>query len=375
MHATRGIRRPSAVHLTLPLVDRHSHAFGGPSSDDDDVEETLLTVPNSRWTMSAGPKSSASMYSQDSYTISPPVFRENKVDRRRFAIAISPSQEVPWIQPGPSLKTPSSGQIFLLDLKRSTVELTTNDASSIKSTEGVVVGQGEAEEKAQEKIVGEITEVKATKDTGNVKANMKKLRISSKVLGRMLTRLSAHSSSHNGTEGSTSEEQPLLPVGPPPQILLSLPSPSLNFSLQEKIRTPKSGSDNLSFMPKNRATLPSTWKPHRPPSPLPKMLRKKHKRATSSLSHLAVASPPPPLPTRPLPFRPNHLAPSVTSRTPETMHPAYASFSTALRSPTGFAQAVHDDPWADLQMRLKARALKTATYAIHDGGIISPTST
>ncbi|KAF8057092.1 hypothetical protein FPV67DRAFT_1677852 [Lyophyllum atratum] len=136
---------------------------------------------------------------------------------------------------------------------------------------------------------------------------------------------------------------------------MNLPSPSLRF--MESSQDAPSTKDDLHALslekheavPRNRSTLPSTWKPRRPPSPLPKALRKqnKHKRNATSLSHLVVASPPAP-------------APASCPPSPWGITPGQGRGDSSR--------------WDDIRLRLRARAMKSSGYAVHDGGIISPTS-
>jgi len=381
----KGIARPGAVHLTLPLVDRHSCAYDSGSD-----EENLLTPASSYYTISAAPKSSASLYSQASYGLSPPAFSENRLDRRRFGIAMTPAQEGPWTR-HVELQSPDAN-VFMLDLQSATVD-TNPFVGSDEETEqhGLdikeigAVQEVKVREKKVLKVYAPSETILSTKPKGKeispeataddvvsketTKANMKKFRMSSRVIGKMFSRLSAHQSSSRPID---TEELPLLPALPP-QIQISLPSPGLKFpsSPQDDQGTK---NDLRAFVleknvPGKRSTLPSAWKPHRPPSPLPKALRKlgKHKGNSSSLAHLVVVSPPPPLPTR------AHLvAHPVLADSPKA---AYQRFSTPLHSAMDVASPGQDSSrWEDVRMRLRARALKSDNYAVHDGGIISPTS-
>ncbi|KAF9467496.1 hypothetical protein BDZ94DRAFT_1248251 [Collybia nuda] len=204
---------------------------------------------------------------------------------------------------------------------------------------------------------------------------------STKVFGNMLLRISTPplpQTRHTAAE----ESSPPALSEPPPQILISLPSPGLNLNhdLPDVSKVTAPPPKRLAFLvdptPRNRSTLPSTWKPKRPPSPLPQSVRKKrgrtkHKRSTLD-SPFIPHSPLPPLP------------PLVVSTSPVLFEPPQASYinavgfslSHSLHPAAGAAsQGDQDDPDItdrSVKMYLRARAMKTATYAIHDGGIISP---
>ncbi|KAF8063480.1 hypothetical protein FPV67DRAFT_1701107 [Lyophyllum atratum] len=377
----KAISRPGALHLTLPLVERHSYAYSC------DSEENLITLASSRYTISAAPKTSASMYSQESYHISPPMFSETRVNRRRFGLAMTPLEEGPWkraVQP-----RSAAVNVFVLDLKSATVDVNPFLGSD-EEGEDAQWDLEEAREGQQAKmevkmvmeemvlpVIGRpmevgpprmIEEKPSSKEAHDAKK--KKSRMSSRVIGKMISRLSVHPSSSRPID---TEDQPLLPALPP-QILMTLPSPSLRF--MESSQDAPSTKDDLHALalqkheavPRNRSTLPSTWKPRRPPSPLPKALRKqnKHKRNATSLSHLVVASPPPPLPPR--------VRPALVEL-PLDKAGAFQSFSTPSNSAADVMSPGQDwSRWDDIRLRLRARALKSSGYAIHDGGIISPTS-
>ncbi|KAG6872218.1 hypothetical protein C0995_011934 [Termitomyces sp. Mi166 len=356
-----GIVRPGAVNLRLPLVERHCQA--------NDSEENLLTLASSQWTISAAPISSASFYSQSSYINSPPVFSENTLDRRRFGIANTPAQEGPWSRPEHLQSAASS--IFVLGANPFIGEdEEVDDREDIKTKlSGSPIGGLVVE---SPKVVPE-TNHAALKEATN--ARLKKLRMSTRVLGKMLSRLSIHQSSRH----ANTDEAPL--TSPMPlQILISLPSSGTDMSsLSEKGPESQQGpeedlatQDGLRLLvperntdiPRELRTRSSTWKPHRPPSPLPRSLRKrgKHMSEASALSHLVITSPPPPLPTRP----------KIASTVLVEQKPAFLSFSMPLSNTLDMGPT--SPVWADIQSRLKARAMKSSTYAIHDGGIISPTS-
>ncbi|KAG6907298.1 hypothetical protein DXG01_009491 [Tephrocybe rancida] len=360
----KGIIRPGAVHLNLPLVERHSQAYGG-------SEENLLSSVSSHWTISAAPKSSASLYSQASYTTSPPpVFRENNLDRRRFGITKTPALDGPWSRPV-QLDSPATST-FVLDLKSALTlsddpfmvegeELDDEEDLKKELLDGGIVA---LEVKKSETPAPELE--KASKETAN--ARMKKLRMSTKVLGKMLSRLSVHQSTSRRVN---TDEAPLLPPIAP-QILISLPSPGLKMPSSPKEDVVVKKDDLRAFVlekhtdiPRNRSTMPSTWKPRRPPSPLPKSLRRhgKHKSEMSGLSHLVLTSPPPPLPVR------RQIQSTLLLESPKV---PFSSFSTPLNSDVDTKAT--SPSWADIQTRLKARASKSSTYAIHNGGMISPTS-
>jgi len=391
---TKGIRRQGALHLTLPLVERHSRVYDSASS-----EENLLTLASSRYTISAAPKTSSSLYSQESYYLSPPAFSEARVNRRRFGLAATPVEEGPWRRPSPLGSADTN--VFVLDLKSATVDANpflgsdeeVDDSQPDDVEERVEVQEVKVEEKKVMMVyapaetvlpvIGKPMEVVPPRVIeGEEASNAKKrLRMTSKVIGKMLSRLSAHQST--SSRPANTDEQPLLPALPP-QILISLPSPGLKFpnspTVQDQDALGMGPKDDLhAFVlekqmhaaagtaagaaPGTRSTLPSTWKPRRPPSPLPKLLRKhsKQKRNASALSHHVVASPPPPLPPR------ARIAAVESSQAVS----GYASFSSPLSSA---ASPLGQDAsrWDDVRMRLRARALKSSGYAIHDGGIISP---
>lgn len=393
---TKGIRRQGALHLTLPLVERHSRAYDSSTS-----EENLITLASSPYTISAAPKTSASLYSQESYHLSPPLFSETRVNRRRFGLAMTPAEEGPWKRRRP-LQSPDAN-VFVLDLKSATVDANPfigSDEEVDNSQPDDVEERVEAQEvKAEEKkvlrvyapaetvlpAIGKPMEVGPPRIIENneaANAKLKKLRMISKVIGKMLSRLSAHQSA--SSPPANTDEQPLLPALPP-QILIALPSPGPKFPNspqakdQDGFQSTGTKDDLHAFVlekqlhaaagmaaaavPGNRSTLPSTWKPHRPPSPIPKALRRKHskqKRNASVLAHLVVASPLPPLPP---------LA-RVAVESPKAAH-GYASFSRPLSSAMS-PPGQDASRWNDVRMRLKARASKSSGYAIHNGGIISP---
>ncbi|GLB42818.1 hypothetical protein LshimejAT787_1202670 [Lyophyllum shimeji] len=391
---TKGIRRQSALHLTLPLVERHSCAYDSCSS-----EENLLTIASSRYTISAAPKSSASasLYSQESYHLSPPVFSETHVNKRRFGLAVTPVEEGPWRRPEP-LRS-AQADVFVVDLKSAAADanpfLGSDEVEDVDETDGGGgVHRGNVEEKKVLKVyapaettllppIGKPMEVAPPRlvqeDKEYTNAKLKKSRMTSKMIGKMLSRLSVHQSQSNSASSSTLPAVPALP----PQISIALPSPGLKFPNSPRATTPRTGTkDDLhafvldkqmhaaadkagvaSAVPgsNNRATLPSTWKPRRPPSPLPKALRRqgKQKHGASALAHPVVASPPPPLPSG--------ACVVVESRKVGT---GYASFSTPLGSAASLQGP--SSRWDEVRTRLRARALKSEGYAVYDGGIISP---
>ncbi|KAG5641237.1 hypothetical protein DXG03_005681 [Asterophora parasitica] len=356
---TKGSRRRAQhLSLSLPLVERHSYYAS------DDLEENLLTAASSRWVISATPKSSASMYSQASYSLSPPIFSETKLDRRRFGISMTPTEPGPWHHP---LQSAGASNVFAVDLRSATVLENPfmgneDDVEEASAQEEVLRGV-EKKEGMLEQMEPQATTNGNVASQESTNAKLKKLRTSSRIIGKMLSRLPVHRS--NSSRSTSDVEQPLLSELPP-RILISLPSPGLEI--------PSGSSQDASTFstPRNRATLPSKWKPHRPPSPLPNSLRKhgKHKRNASDLSYL-IASPPPPLPTPTRALILSRLAPPV----PKRNDLPYLSFSTPLSSSTDVPSSGQESSrWAEIQLRLKARALKSSTYAIHDGGIISPTT-
>ncbi|KAG5340352.1 hypothetical protein C0989_002082 [Termitomyces sp. Mn162] len=357
----KGIIRPGAVNLRLPLIECHSQVNNG-------SEENSLTLASSQWTISAAPISSASLYSQASYILSPPVFYESQLDRRRFGIANTPAQEGPWSRPKPLQSAVSS--VLLLNLKSAT-----GSVNPFIGKDERVDNQGDIEKELPgDSVVSPVVESArlvpemnhpTSKEVTN--ARSKKFRMSTRVLGKMLSRVSFHQSSSRRVD---TDKTPLLP-STPSQISILLASPGIETSGSPKPNPKQVIEDNLrSFalekntrIPRKPRTRPSTWTPYRPPSPLPKSLRRRGKlKSEASTSEFLAITSPPPLPTRP------KIAPAVLTDS----KPAFLSFSTLLdRAPnTGITSPV----WADIQMRLKARAMKSSTYAVHNGGIISPSS-
>ncbi|KAG6881404.1 hypothetical protein C0992_001141, partial [Termitomyces sp. T32_za158] len=107
-------------------------------------------------------------------------------------------------------------------------------------------------------------------------ARLKKLRMSTKVLGKILSRLSIHQSS---SRHANIDQIPLLPPVPP-QILISPPSagietPSRLEENPEEDHVANKGalrpvaSEKTADVPRKLRARSSMWKPHRPPSPLP----------------------------------------------------------------------------------------------------------
>ncbi|KAG6868001.1 hypothetical protein C0993_008557 [Termitomyces sp. T159_Od127] len=355
----RRIIRPGAVNLRLPLLE---HNF----QTKDESKENLLTLASSEWTISAAPVSSASVsvYSQASYVMSPLVFSETKLDRRRFGIAETPAQEGPWSRP--SRLQSASLSVFLLDLKSGV-----DNKNPFVGEDEKVDNQGDVEyEPSSDIFVSPVQSPEIVPETNHTtseatKARLKKLRMSTRVLGKIISRLSVHQSS---SRLATIDKAPLLPPTPP-QIFISPPSAGIEFprspgeNLEEDrladkgALRPVAPEKNAEVSRKLRAR-PSTWKPHRPPSPLPKSLRR-HRKHKSEASVLVVTSPPP------LPTHPKIASTVLIDHQPDSL-----SFSTPLKNVlTGSTSPI----WADIQTRLKARAMKSSAYAIHDGGIISPT--
>ena len=343
--------------------------------------------------MTTEPKSSASTYSQGSWGDSPFTFSEARVDRRRFAIAISPSEDGPWKRPFPS--------------------------AGASLSEGQVGKDVEHEGRDAEEKKGKKTRTKNTrlkKIPSILSAAPFSESRSTWMLGKMFPRRLAQppqsASAALGPVVIIEMEQPRLPVLPP-QVLLTLPSPELNIVDELKWLGDGNDSDDVALgsmpvssnpagpgsqcltqprsslhtqTPKRPPTLvtrhrqspahphqvddPSNWKPKRPPSPFPPGMRRnikvKHMRNTFSSS---PPSPPPPVPP---------LVNHSTSVVPRSR----ATFSTPLSPPPPYqfhsllkpmqSHVVNNE--MTLQMILKARASKTATYALHNGGIFSPTS-
>ncbi|KAG6833301.1 hypothetical protein H0H87_008933 [Tephrocybe sp. NHM501043] len=297
-----GIVRPSAAHLSLSLVESQSL----PSNDSE--EAILLTLATSQWTISAAPKSSASMYSQTSYIASPPFFSDTKVDRRRFGIAMwTPAQDGPWALLA-QLRTPCSDG-FVLDLKSAAVAVSVNP----------LIGEDEL---MKEQVVDERTVklaieeesrdmalevIQGSKEMSTAKT--RKLRMSTKVLSKMFSRLSVHQPT---SRGANTNAAPPLPALLPPPTLVSPPDSDLMMPPLTPLDDPFAKNDFCAFMFEKNADISrykdanishyrSTWKPHCQPSPLPETLRshKKHKSDGSALSHVVnTRSPLPPLPIR-----------------------------------------------------------------------------
>ncbi|KAG5635195.1 hypothetical protein H0H81_012071 [Sphagnurus paluster] len=368
----RGINRPSAAHLALPFIERHSFGYGGVGAEN---VLTMVSTPSGLGT----PLSSASMYSQASFIPSPAHFSDEQINPRRFAIARTPLVDGPWTRMAECAveglhSVHLDANVFVLDLHSAAAEpyLPTDDSeghnavpSSDSEAEGFkldIVGRISDEfflvdfEPVAVLAPHTVSEPKpVTAET--TKPKLKRLRTTSGVIGKVFSRLSLHPPPARAVK---TEDQRLIPTVPP-QIFLSLPSPSLKI-----LSSPKEDChvkiDNL--VAHYRSTLPSTWKPCRPPSPPPKSFRRfrKHKRNFSSLSHLMGASPPPPLPTN---------AQVLTDRKGPIDGP-FLAFPTSLNEMNGGQEL--ESRWPEIQARLKARAAKSGTYAVHDGGIISPTS-
>ncbi|KAG6825838.1 hypothetical protein H0H92_002247 [Tricholoma furcatifolium] len=358
-----GIIRPGAMHLSLPLVERHSRAYSG-------SEENLISSCSSHWTISAVPKTSASLYSQASYTLSPRVFSEENIDRRRFAIAKTPAQEGPWSRK--VVNSPIHGA-FVLDLKSATIHANPFIGSDEDSESDDQLEDLHGAEK--EVVVEEIRNLEAKRPyvapevvTNTSKeatqGRLKTLRMSTKVFGKMLSRVSVHRSS---AEYTRPDEAPLIPALPP-KISVSLPSPGLKMpsTPTEEDRAAKEDlrafvlDKNLASAPKRSLARPSTWKPRRPPSPMPKLVRGhgKHKSDGSAFSGFVVTSPPPPLPTR------RQIISTVRLGVPESKAPLNSSTSlgSAQDSDSDKADTAVSPHLLDVQKQLKERALKSSAY-------------
>ncbi|KAG5649884.1 hypothetical protein H0H81_001650 [Sphagnurus paluster] len=372
----RGINRPSAAHLALPLVERHSLSYGASRAlhiesflSDAIRQENVLNIVSTASGLGT-PLSSASMYSQASFIPSPALFSNERVNPRRFAIARTPLVDGPWTRIAERVvdglrNVDVNANIFVLDLRSATTEPhpLTHDLEGHSPSDSEVKGfKSDIVERISDEFVlvdfepvavlapDTVSQPKPL-TTETTKPKLKRLRTTSGVIRKMISRLSLHPPPARAVED---EDRQLVPTLPP-QILLSLPSPSL------KILNSLKDERHVKIETLVARHLPSTWKPCRPPSPLPPRFGK-HKRSGSSLSRLIGASPPPPLPT-------NTLA--LTGRKGPIDGP-FLAFPTSLNE-------MNDDQdpeyrWPEIQARLKARAAKGGTYAVHNGGIISPTS-
>lgn len=228
------------------------------------------------------------------------MFSESRIDKRRFGVAFSPSRAGLWQQvPQQAPNTP----VFVLGLSSEELKY---DEFSIN---GALSSSDEEESEKKSAEIGE--KLRRRKTTGTVK--LKKIYTtahsqasrSTKVFGKILFRISVHSPSHS--QPTSTEECPLSVASEsPPQILISLPSPRLGISLDHDVQDinndipPQQLVILADSVPRTRSTLPSTWKPKRPPSPLPRSLRKKNRvhskrrHNTSSTPFIPHSPPPPP---------------------------------------------------------------------------------
>ena len=358
--------------------------FDGAHSQD----KLLLAIPSPRRSLTCEPKPSASTYSQRSWSnspVSPVNFSEARVDPRRFAIVISPSQDGPWKRSFSSADAPTS----LLKLQETQSESNAPLAGN--------------EFQHEERNVQEKKERKRTRSLRLKKPLTipRSESMSAGVLGKMFSRRPADPSCSTSAVLDPvviiGVEQPTLP----PQISISLPSPELNIIDNFE----GSGGDDgavvgsrltgeldpialqpgpsLPCMPKHLAVsvpelrestlvIPhsayylSTWKPKRPPSPVPRGMRRNSKIKRTGKTVNGHASPPPPVPS----LKDDALVPKSHEGNfsiPSSPPPPYM-FHSLLES-------LHDympDDEMILRMRLKARASKSATYASHGDGMFSP---
>jgi hypothetical protein len=282
---------------------------------------------------------------------------------------------------------------FVLDLKSATLgpEADDEDSDQNKSEETLLkkvdedVNAGQAVKAPQaltclEETVEKEALLKETKKSMVSKEASKAKQPRKSVFGRMFARLStsAHPSrssfsvpsraAKGGDDDQNPDNEPLLPVTKlPPQLDINMPSPGLKalHDLREPELTPadlvralqsaKIPSAVAEGTNNNRATLPSTWKPHRPPSPIPKALKKGHKRNASVPS--SNESPVPPLPTnkpRALPV-PSAISIVQSSEVARPSSPLAGGVSSA---------GAKSNSWMDLQGRVRARAMKSSSYAL-----------
>jgi hypothetical protein len=355
--------------------------------------------------MTSGPKSSASAYSQGSWGNSP-VFSEARVDRRRFAIAISPSQDGPWKRSFPS----ADASVSVVGLRHT---------RSHKLVENEVQYEGkdvEGKKKTKKKKRTKDTKLRRTPTVLSAApiSESRSTGMFGKMFPRRLTRPPQSASAALAPVIIIEMEQPRLPALPP-QVLVALPSPELNMSddlarlgggndsdnvavksnlipsrynneLQSiaprpvssrstrKSKRPPSSILNLLESPvQPKPAHLSTWRPKRPPSPVPPGMRRNSKVKHMPRTHISLSSPPPPVPAI---IKYNKYNTSVVPRSPRATFsipnspPPPYQLHSLLRPMRG--RAPDDD--MTLQMFLKARASKSATYALYDGGIFSPTS-
>jgi hypothetical protein len=341
--------------------------------------------------MTSEPKSSASTYSQGSWTNSPVSFSEARVNRRRFAIAISPSQDGPWKHPPPSANT----SVSAVQLQR---------ARSKKSADNVQ-HEGRDVEGKKKKKKKRIRNIRPKTPIILSAAPISHSR-STRMFGRMFPRRMAPPPQSAGAVLEPviiiEAEQPRLPALPP-QVLVTLPSPELNItddfawlggddssvaiqSRSDELQpiaprpvtfhpTSKTKSRSSSILKRYESPVqpkpahPSDWKPKRPPSPVPSGMRRNSKAKPMHKTLISLSSPPPPVPA---------LIKYNTSAVPKSR----ATFSIPLSPPPPYQlhsllrpmQSRASDNETTLEMYLKARASKSANYALHDGGIFSPTS-
>lgn len=410
-----GIKRPSAAHLTLPLPD--------PELEGHHLEQTPCTVLTARWTMAAGLSVTAmSVYSQESFALSPLALKDNRINRRRFAILISPSQEGPWSQVA---RSPQSSDTYVFTLDTTVrVDVASSPDKRDKADKQIVLRPA--------KIKSDIEPTPAVKGStcgvdpkDSIGPKLKKS-LPSAVFRSVAKKFALHRPSPLSAQVHSEEQSPRIFDTPPrtfdaplctfelpprtsdipPRLFIALPSPELKFSPSFHM---------MKDVPK-RSTAPvqskfcPARKPRRPSSPLPVALRKapKPKNKASSTSYFVMHSPPPPLPPMPVPVKraaprplpipptllPRHTAVAIKRRTPPIpsvgrnppprmpLPPlpdtrtrpgpsALPGFSAPSRGLVRIS-AVDGVAWGEIQAQLRARALKSATYAIHSGGIISP---
>jgi hypothetical protein len=359
--------------------------------------KTLWIVSSSRWSMTSQPKSSASTYSQQSWSNSPVNFSEARVDRRRFAIAVSPSEDGPWRRPFPS----ADASVSVVRLRHTEPEYIVPLVRKEVQQKGKDV-EGKKKRPRDARITKTPTILSAAP-----RSESRSTRMLDKMFPRRLTRPPQSASPALGPVIIIEMEQPGLPVLPP-RVLLSLPSPELNIiddlkrlgdgnhSANAAVEWKLTPSRSQSIAPQPGPSLPtrtprhpptlvaglrespvqpqpasdlSTWKPKRPPSPVPPGMRRNSKAKHMRNTLPSHSSPPPPVPAL-IKYNTSVVpkSPRATFSLPLSPPPPY-HFHSLLRP----MQSHVVDNEMSLQMILKARASKTATYALHNGGIFSPT--
>lgn len=372
-------KRISRLRLTLPLSSSPYHGSFAVGSDDE--EQKLVSATGSEWTLSAAPASTASAYSQESYTLSPVPFRSAKVDKRRFALAIgSANWEGQWSAPIRTAQSPDAAT-FVLDLHSATLEPEEQDITDNYSAETLLKKVDDEEDEKFAKVVEEkpdhsLKETKkeiVSKEATQAKAQKPRAK---SVFGKFFSRRSTRPTPQALHAASDEEEdRPLLP-SLPPRIEVTLPSPGIKgvHDLPETDITPADLVRSLQSanIPGNRATMPSGWKLHRPPSPLPKMLKKNkngYKRVAASSALPMAQSPVPPMPNLPKDeassFSANPVSESECAEDADKVAPLVQTSKSRRRT-----------SWTDsfLQVTVKTRAMQSAYYAPVPEDVLSPPS-